>query len=362
MRLESLVTAPVEQWISGPCGSGKLWLLIKRVQEIAAYPKEKALVVCFSKLLAMKLNKELRFENVTVMTFVDLFMELGVVVSSSEHVDKGHVNEALKMLEEGTVQVQRYHHIFVYECEDLEDDEWPALFKKLSTNDREGLSGCKHIWFFYDPNLNLSGRSAEHVESLNRGTRLFRVCRNTVNISEQAMKYFETGVSAAPSPKPGHEVYGPTIDWDGRLKSRDDKENIGPQLVKEHIEDLNRNKVESREICILTENKDVRTNVISELNKVGIQSQNATDHLGNDETCRDKVVVETIKNFKGLSSDVVVLYNLPYSETRTWKKKTVKSLLYLGISSCVCKLVVITTECGCKALQSKEGMTSNTES
>ena len=122
-KLEILLDTAVEQWISGPCGSGKLWLLIKKVQELAAFPKEKALVVCFSKLLSMKLNKELPFENVTVMTFVDLLMELSVLVSSSKQVEEGHVIEALNRLEEGTVQVQLYHHIFVYGCEDLDGDE-----------------------------------------------------------------------------------------------------------------------------------------------------------------------------------------------------------------------------------------------
>lgn len=357
-ELKNNLDSPPEQWISGPCGNGKTWLLIHKVQEIAEETDETVLVVCFSKPLSMKLANALKFEKVKVLTFEDLLLELSEHDSFSEQVGEGRVDDVLERLEEGTVEVQCYDHIFVLECEDLDGDKWPTLFKKLCKDDEEKYGRPKHIWFLYDPNQYVSQRYVKHLHSLVKGTKLSRIYKNTTNISKLAMKYFKGVVAGAKPPQPGHTICGPRIEWDDSLTSRDDKEDAGAKLIEKHIKDFRRNKVMDKEICILTENEDVRNSIILELKKIHIQSQNATDHHKNGE---DKVVVESIRQFKELSSDVVVLYNPPYSEDTKWTEEHVKSLLYIAISCCVCMLVVITTKSGCEALQSEEGMTCQSE-
>ena len=351
--LENLLNSAPKQWISGPCGNGKLWLLIKKVQDIAEHTKDSVLVACFSKPLSMRLAKALSNEKVRVKTFEDLFRELCVCDFSPEQVEEAQVSEAMRRLEEGTVQVQRYHHIFVCECEDLEGDEWPTLFERLCKDEGREYKGKNHIWFLFDPNQNLSPRWMNHLESLEEGTRLPKVYRTTRNISSLAAKYFQAAVPGTESLKPGNTICGPRIEWDGALASRDDKEEAGPELLVKHIKDLRRNNVKDKEICILTESEQVRNSTISVLRKQGIESQNAIDLYKSGE---DEVVVESVRQFKYCFSNVVVLYNPPYSENSAWTKTNVKLFLYLAVSSCVCQLVVITTECGCKALQSKEGM------
>ncbi|PFX20938.1 hypothetical protein AWC38_SpisGene14592 [Stylophora pistillata] len=356
-ELKNLLDSSPKQWISGPCGSGKTWLLIHKVQEITKQTDEKILVVCYSKPFSMKLANELKFEKVKVVTFEELLLELSEHDSLTEQVGEGHVNDVLVRLEEGTVEVQRYDHIFVHECEDLEGDKWPTLFEKLCKDEKEKeeYSRPKNIWFFCDPNQYLSHRSVNHLQSLVEGTRVYK---NTLNISNQAKNYFKGVVPGAKPPQPGHTIRGPRIEWDDSLTSRDDKEDAGVKFIEKHIKDFCKNKVRDKEICILTENEDVRNSIILELKNINIQSQNATIRHKHDE---DKVVVESIRQFKELSSDVVVLYNPPYSEDTKWTEMHVKSHLYIAMSSCVCKLVVITTKSGCKALQSEEGMTSQSE-
>ena len=87
-----------------------------------------------------------------------------------------------------------------------------------------------------------------------------------------------------------------------------------------------------------------------------IQTQNASDLFGYD-LYENKVVVESIRRFKGLESKVVVLYNPPFFQDINWSVKKVKKLLYTAVSRCFCYLVVITTKHGCNALRSEEGIT-----
>lgn len=357
--LKNLMFSPPEQWISGPCGNGKMWLLVKKVRDIAEHSTDSVLVVCYGEPLSWMLAKALRYEKVKVMTFAGLLEQLCALLPTVEQEGEGLVTEALEKLKEETVQFQRYHHIFVCECEDLEGHEWPTLFKTLCKDEgQEYGDRVNHIWFLYDPNEYLFPRYINHMESLKKGTKLPSVYRTTRNISSLARKYFQASVHGTKSLEFGHPICGPRIEWDGSLTSRDVNKEAGAKILEGHILHLRRNKVANKEICILTESEMVRDTTISELRKLGIQSQNATDRYSKDE---DKVVVESVRQFKNIPSNVVILYNPAYSVGRGWTKKSVKSTLYFAVSSCVCKLVVITTECGCKALQSDEGMAFHIE-
>ena len=83
---------------------------------------------------------------------------------------------------------------------------------------------------------------------------------------------------------------------------------------------------------------------------LGVEIQNAEGLWTNPEN--NKVVVESIRRFKGLQSKVVILYNPPFDEA---EMKT-RELLYTAFSRCYCYLVVISTARGCHALQSLAGL------
>ena len=79
--------------------------------------------------------------------------------------------------------------------------------------------------------------------------------------------------------------------------------------------------------------------------------QNAEELYSEATSNNNKVVVKSIRRFKGLESKVVILYDPPYGvETKT------RELLYTAISRCLCYLVVISTKQGCESLQSKAGL------
>ena len=126
--------------------------------------------------------------------------------------------------------------------------------------------------------------------------------------------------------------------------------------IVKHIKKLRRDKVDAKDISILTQNVDIRDGISSELKKMGIETQNAEDLFEYNLSVK-KVVVESIRRFKGLESKVVVLYNPQFFQESDWPVKKVKELLYTAMSRWFCYLIVITTKPGCNALKSEEGIT-----
>ena len=386
-QLSIILNSLREKWITGPAGSGKTWLLEKKVSMLIkdAYwrsTKEKILVVCYNKPLSLMLEKKFNdvvmdisenanFQKVfTVKTFESLLYDITRSTSGNRDQEKAeHVAQALELVEKGTVFTQKYDHIFVDECQDLCGDKWPTLFKRLhkdddddddddNDDDDDDNDWCepKHIWFLYDTNQNLKISKVQyqhHRESIKKSFWLSKVFRSTRMVFEQSKKYFKSKI---PNVKPielGHDVCGLEIKWDDSLTSPSVEVECGARCIRKHIEDLRRQKVDDKDICILTQNAVIRNEISSELKKVRIENQNAEHSIQNDV---NKVVVESIWRFKGLESKVVVLYNPPFSQENEWTVKRLKELLYTAVSRCFCYLIVISTKPGCDALKSRMGI------
>ena len=372
-QLSIILNSLRELWISGPAGSGKTWLVLKKVSMLIkdAYwrgTKEKILVVCYNEPLSLMFAKTFQDEVmgilgnehfqevVTVKTFESLLHDITGSESGNTDQEKAeHVAQALELVEKGTVFTQRYDHIFVDECQDLCGDKWPTLFKRLHKDDDEDdddddddLCEPKHIWFLYDANQNLK---ISKVKYQHHSFCLSKVFRNTQMVFEQSQKYFELKISIGKPIELGHGVCGPQIKWDDSLTSQSVEVECGARCIRKHIEDLRRQKVDDKDICILTQNVVIRDEISSELKKARIENQNAEDWIQNDV---NKVVVESIWRFKGLESKVVVLYNPPFPQENEWTVKNSKELLYTAISRCFCYVIVISTKNGCDLL--KHGM------
>ena len=376
-QLSIILNSLREKWISGPAGSGKKWLVLKKVSMLIkdAYwrgTKEKILVVCYSKPLSLMFAKTFQDEVmntlgnenfqevVTVKTFESLLHDITGSESGNTDQEKAeHVAQALELVEKGTVFTQRYDHIFVDECQDLCGDKWPALFKRLhkdDDDDDDDLCEPKHIWFLYDANQNLKISKVKyqhHRELIKKSFWLSKVFRNTQMVFEQSKKYFELKI---PNVKPielGHGVCGPQIKWDDSLTSQSVEVECGARCIRKHIEDLRRQKVDDKDICILTQNVVIRDEISSELKKARIENQNAEDWIQNDV---NKVVVESVWRFKGLESKVIVLYNPPFPQENEWTVKNLKELLYTAICRSFCYVIVISTKNGCDFLKHWLGM------
>ena len=379
-QLSVVLDSEPKKWITGPAGSGKTWLLMKKVLMLAKKAllkgsEEKILVVCYNKPLSMMFarvfeDKLISFlesgelkEVVEVKTFQSLLFDVtGPRSGDSDQEKENHVAQALEVVEQRSAFAQQYDHVFVDECQDLYGNRWQTLFERLLKNEDEddfSFDEPKHLWFLYDTNqyLRLSEEQyKQHWKSIRKSAKLTKVFRSTGSIFDQSKKYFRAENSNAEPIALGHNVRGPEITWDNSLKSRKVTEDAGAACIAKHIKELRRNKVVGKDICILTQNVEIQEGISSELNKMGIETQNAADLFGYN-LHKNKVVVESIRRFKGLESKVVVLYNPPFFQDINWSVKKVKELLYTAVSRCFCYLVVITTIHGCNALRSEEGIT-----
>ena len=365
-QLEVLCHSEPKKWITGPAGSGKTWLLMEKVLLLARDAvlkgtNEKILVSCFNRPLSMMFAKkfEVKFRGVvTVKTFHSLLYAITKSISGNSNAEKEKlVDEALDMVKKGTgFFPERYDHIFVDECQDLFGKEWPTLFEKLQKDDGDGPKR-KHIWFFYDANQNLRILEKEyepHRNLIMNGQLLPDVIRSTRMVFEQTKKYLTLKILDQETIKLAHDVRGLNIKWDCSLS----QEVQGgwwkhcAKCIKKHIEVLREDKVNDKDICILTRAVFFRKKISSELKKMVIESQNAEEMFQNDE---NKVVVESIWRFKGLESKVVILLYWPWFIHRDASKMRYamreKERLYTAFSRCFCYLIVVSTKSGCKELE-----------
>jgi len=388
-QLEVLLNSTAEQWITGPAGSGKTWLLMEKVETLAKEALlrdtgEKILVVCYNKplskmfsttfsqylndLLQNSVSEDLS-SVVKVATFDELLYEITEMMSGDTDGEREkHVARAVELLQRGTVSIEQYDHIFVDECQDLCGAEWPILFAKLQKNTDDQLCGeddyaflePKYIWYLYDTNqhLRLSHQQPQFLKkAYKKTTKLSVVLRNTGNVFHQSRKYFKSKVTG--NLKLGHDEFGLPIKWDDSLPATTVTEREGAAAIWKHIENLRQNKVKDRDICVLVRNKDISNKLKAELKLLKVETQDAEERF---ETVQAKIIVESIWRFKGLESKVVILYNPPFFEGKDWTVKRTNELLYTAVSRCFCYLVVVTTKRGCKALQSPKGLHEGTSS
>ena len=356
-----------QKWIVGPAGSGKTCVIVEKVIQLAKKIllhslNEKILVVCDNKPLSVMLRKSfegaltdlLQGEELSSVVDVKTFDKLlRDIIGSSFNLNDGDKNvmTALYSLHQCTFSERSstsYEHIFVDEGQDLYSDKWPALLKKLhrssegpADNDLEP----RYLWVCYDSNqhLHLSKEQLSPLlrENLRGSTRLYQVVRNTKKIFSQFVKYFEPAVQPLKKVGVYHGEGGLNITWDDSLQGG---ATSGAQAIVKHLEYLTQNGVQSKDICILLRD----TEQTLDLNR-GVEIQNAEELWTNPEN--NKVVVESIRRFKGLQSKVVILYDPPFVEDRT----NTRELLYTAFSRCYCYLIVISTAHGCQALQSSAG-------
>lgn len=372
-----------DTWIVGPAGSGKTCLLIEKVVLLAKdiisdALDQKILVVCYNKPLSLKIRRTIdhALKVHRVIQEQDQSEEPGSIVDvetfgkilkdingrwRKEDDEERRVTMALKKLQRDASSTFKhsYDHIFVDEGQDLYHAEWPRLLKMIHKSSSAPAAVAdddldpKYFWVFYDSNqhLHLSKKKIIYSDQLRNSKKLHKILRNTEKVYSQVNKYFESLLKTAHPVRVYHREVGLEIDWvlDDSLESDETTgdTNRGQSIVK-HTEYLQRNDVQNRDICVLVKDVETRDKLIPNLQGVGIVCQNA-EELWTE--ANNKVVVESIRRFKGLESKVVILYDPPYVAER----KT-RELLYTAFSRCLCYLVVISTKQGCESLKSQAGL------
>ena len=370
---------PPVQWIRGPAGSGKTYLLIEKAVTLAKgiltdpfKANQKILVLCFNSVLCKAISKEIKRivpEGANVgsflhcSTFAQLIVSLADLPKApSSYQDKeDSVNLALENLEKlestgGAIEMYMYDHILVDEGQDLYGEMWPKLLRRMHKNrylsEKDLLAKAGTFWVMFDMNQYLyfdKERAYSRFQYLLNSQVLNKVFRNTKNVFKQSKKYFSDDYPITL----GHAVSGLQIEWDASLVSRSVDDQSGAPFIVKWIRKLQNLKVNPKDICILVETQEKQITLSHVMKSIGVKSQTG-DHLV--EESFNCVVLESIRRFKGMESKVVILYNPPYKADHCQFSNRTKELLYTAVSRCSCLLVVITTEEGYQTLRSDDGI------
>lgn len=372
-QLQILLTSCPKQWIVGPAGSGKTWLLEEKVLELAHRSlirdentdgNNKILVLCFNRPLQQHLKNlfQTRLEDllqgedvasvIDVMTY-DKFLSdhLDVDVQLSDFKKKALIAQKYARLQQASVVPKcRYRHIFVDEGQDLYFPKWPELLQLFLQKDEDEDDEPHFLWVMYDSNQHVQP-SAENFrcfrQHLKNSSHLTNVLRNTEKIFDMSKKFYSSVMpSMCPELRLGHKIVGRNVVLDNSLPEQLKLEK-GAQLVADHVQRFVSQNVQTRDICILTTEKTTRNRLTKELDGHKIPCQNAEQHI---QTENQAVIVESIRRFKGLESKVVILFD-PLNAKSSLNQQSI-GLLYSAISRCCCYLLILSTKIGCQLLQS----------
>jgi len=372
-----------DKWIVGPAGSGKTCLLMEKVillaqKIISDTLNQKILVVCYNRPLSLKISRTINHalkvlyniqeqdqsEEPCSVVDVKTFDKVLRDINGSFRKEDGEyrVEMAFQKLQRDTSSAFKhaYDHVFVDEGQDLYHAQWRNLLKMMhkSSSGRAAVDRKpRFFWVFCDSNqhLHLSKESALHnfeAELIN-SSKLHRILRNTEKVFSQVNKYFEPLLETSVPVRVYHREVGLEIKWDPDDSLQSEKTTSGTnrvQSIVKNVEYLRRNEVLSRDICVLVKDEGTREKLIPTLEGVGIECQNAEELYTKDNN--NRVVVESIRRFKGLESKVVILYDPPFLA----EEEKTRELLYTAISRCLCYLVVISTKQGCESLKSEAGL------
>ncbi|XP_031554421.1 uncharacterized protein LOC116291393 isoform X2 [Actinia tenebrosa] len=362
-QLKSWYKTLPEQWISGPAGSGKTVLLIEKVKQIAEditvgeHQQERILVLCCSVPLSIHLNNEIsdwfnsEFPSKTCPVHVKTYDSfINEIEKESVTVRRGQKNLFLRRrLEVETKLIERlpeefehrYEHIFVDEGQDMFLDKWPVFLKKLHRT--PVASRRYYFWIMYDSNQHLQRKEINRsfLDKITRNTsQLTEVLRNTKNIFSLTNKYYKGIYEGEISL--GHQIIGLEVKYDNQLS----KKNL-LELVDHHVKKLRESNVEHKDIAVLVRSKRIRDNCIKHLKKekYNLRCVTVENRLREKENA---IALDTIKEFKGLESKVVILCDPQYKPNNA---DTTREFLYTAVSRCFCYLIIISTNDGCKRIE-----------
>jgi hypothetical protein len=306
--------------VEGVAGSGKTLLAMNRAQAFAEEGKE-VLVVCFNRKLAEHLQRRTLHEKITIRHFHGLVSEVCLKAFHQFEVPPNAgpefwVEEVAQMLQDALEELPdyRFDAIIVDEGQDFHTD-W---FIVLEDAHRRSPGP---IYVFFDRAQNLYSKDLRFPDTETK-YRLGKNCRNTKKIAGACEKTIgETIKVAAFSP----EGEPPEI-----VSYRDDQE-LSSLVVRELDRCLKQEKLSPSRVAVLTHVKPER----SALGTGKIGNHTTTDDLDIWQSGK-AVWFSTIKAFKGLEADVLLLVGVPEIDTRHFTK----SDLYVASSRARLRLLV----------------------
>ena len=316
--------------IAGGAGTGKTVLAVEKAKRLAA-DGFKTLLTCYNRELANHLSEQLRaYENIVVSNFHSL---------CSHYVNQAEKDATHKCLQDAKraypqddywkVQLpvamsyaleyvhERFDAIVVDEGQDFGEEFWMPLEFLLSDLQ------SSPFYIFYDSHQNLYSNSL-NFPITEAPFSLTKNCRNTSQIHHFAYRNYE-----------GPAIDAPTLEGQSiRLIEGSNLERQVLSLQQIITDLLSKNEVKAQQIVVLIGDsyvKEDRYELIRNLVlprglRWGIE---AGIQFGS-------ILVDTVKRFKGLESEVVFIWGLPSADATD-----LTEVLYVGASRAISDLTFV---------------------
>mgnify|MGYP003585468206 CR=1 FL=1 len=325
--------------VSGGAGTGKTVLAVEKARRLTAEGFH-TLLTCYNRQLADNLSRVCdSVPNLDVMSFHqlcrrlidrankasgrDLVAEAKVTYPGKDLYDVQVPNALAYAVE---ILPDRYDAIVCDEGQDFREEFWVPLEFLLSDYEKSPL------YVFYDDNQNLYSRAGTFPIQ-DEPFSLSDNCRNTTPIHMAAYKYYK-GLAVNPPDNPGEEIQFDAAEGRGQQASK----------INARIVDLiARQGVQANEITVLIADALHKAEYYSLLTRLPLPKPALW--LEEGERGKNTVLLDTIQRFKGLESQIVILWGLDAIDLSKHSE-----LLYVGMSRAKSLLTIVAKPETCSAL------------
>jgi len=323
--------------ILGGAGTGKTLLAAEKARTLAA-EHQKVLFLCYNRLLADALKRSMTpASNVQVLSFHQLCESraaqvrrehgrelLAEAAAAYPNADRFDVQMPFALALSNEVLAQKYDAIVVDEAQDFSDEYWFAI-EELLSDPKEGA-----LYIFADPNQVLYRRHA-NLPVKDDPYYLTTNCRNTAYIHQAAYRYFR-GEPTDPPDIEGTEL----IQTTGRSI-----EDQAAQIAREASRLITLEGVRPAQIVILVLGRP-KNQFYDSLAKHSLGKATSWSIEVHDP---ERVLMDTVKRFKGLEAAIVFLWLPPVPSDMDDREA-----LYVGLSRAKSMVYIVGTESACAAL------------
>ena len=285
--------------IEGVAGSGKT-LMAKAQAERFADQGKRTLFLCYNKTLAEWLRRALHDQHRGLIDVVhfhklcrDWCQRAGMAFQPPEHHPTNFWrHDAAELLWEAIDGLpERYDAVVVDEGQDFHADWWDAI----EAINADGERGCLYV--FYDPAQNLYNDGGVSIPTLGDPYPLQTNCRNTQSIARTCGDILDRDIDTPVGAPAGIQTEVVSI--------HDHGETI--QVLSRWLKDwVKKEGVSPAQIAILSPFTQSRSCLDGQSRLAGIS---LTDSLDTWQA-NGGVLYSTIRSFKGLEADIVVLVDV----------------------------------------------------
>jgi hypothetical protein len=286
--------------IEGVAGSGKTMLAQAQAEKFADAGKS-TLLVCYNKTLAKWIGDsipDVYRDLITVKHFhglcSDWVRKAGRSFSPpSSGADQFWRDEAADQLMDAIDMVpEKFDAVIVDEGQDFYPNWWIPL-EMINSSGDEGA-----MYVFYDPRQNLYVDQTLSLPALGDPFSLPTNCRNTRAIADKCSEILEVEILTRDEAPLGEKPVVLTLELDFDIK----------KCVERYVTDWVKNgKLKPSQVAILSPNIKQRSSLKGVRSTRGVL---ITDDI--DQWREDKgILFSTVKSFKGLEADAVILIDVP---------------------------------------------------